>query len=177
MSEAGRVWQVVRGRAPGRAPCRACGERWISDGGPLAGLGRAPALDLVDDETGLWEAAYRRVRDGVRLLVCRTGGQYLSSCFAPKARTPGGDGVMSPSQIRKVRRNSLSRTFLPTLRAVRPADVAQRGRAGCSGARLGWRGLAGEAVEPLAACGCCGTAGQLWAGLRGERGPREAGAG
>ena len=84
---------------------------------------------LVDDETRLWEASYRRVRDGVRLLVCRTGGQYLSSCFAPKARTPGGDGVMSPSQIRKVRRNSLSRTFLPTLRAVRPADVAQRGRA------------------------------------------------
>jgi hypothetical protein len=26
-------------------------------------------LDLVDDEPGLWEAAYRRVRDGVRLLV------------------------------------------------------------------------------------------------------------
>jgi hypothetical protein len=26
-------------------------------------------LDLVDDEPRLWEAAYRRVRDGVRLLV------------------------------------------------------------------------------------------------------------
>src|SRR5271169_6217500 len=42
---------------------------------------------------------------------------------------------------------------------------------------FGWRGLAGEPIEPLAAWGRCGTPGQLWAGLGSERGPREAGAG
>ena len=104
MSEADGVWQLVRGHellvelvVTGRD------FPWLNAKvRPAAGFAEVRPLfddelrqlEFIDDELEQWEAAYRRIREVVRLLAPDGPGQCLSSCFTSKMRTPGGDGVV-----------------------------------------------------------------------------------
>ena len=78
MTEAGRVWRLVRGYELLAELVVMGGDfPWLNaEVRPTAGFaevrplfdGEFRCLERLDDEPGQWEAAYRRIRDAVRLL-------------------------------------------------------------------------------------------------------------
>ncbi len=113
MSESGSVWRLVRSDeiladlvvtggdfpwlnaqvqpAPGFEEVRPLFEEE---------LGR---LDRVDDDSGPWEAAYRRIRQAVCLVA--PDGLCPNSCSISTATTRGGGGAMSPFPKQETRGN------------------------------------------------------------------------
>lgn len=116
MSEASRVWQLVRGDVLLAELVVTGGDfPWLNaEVRPAAGFAdlrplfddELQRLEYADHEPEQQETTYRRIREVVRLLAS-ADGQYLSSCFTSRVKTPGGDGVMNSSLKGKTSRNSL----------------------------------------------------------------------